>query len=342
MGNNNRKPGATFLRLLLATIMVVGNTNDQFDFLTATQDVIPGVPVDKDVVLDLLLTLQEDYGSQQVDADQIWSKLPKAPDDYPSTLKGVLWMDQFGSYGYENITVIDKGANENLFTFGDTHLSTLDPSTRMIWVAGACGGAWTIPAIINTTTGTWVHETFCSVRPLMMQFVFNENYTIAEFRQYNQSGDLQSGVGSADYRGTMMIVPQPEGNVCPPADDATPEERNLCAKWIRCSYSARSPYPFIYPVFEIVGSDGQPREPYYSAYLNWMEEKDTMAQMYRPVLNQATPDSSSATSHSKKAHPKKAHSKKAHSKKAHSKKAHSKKARSKKAHSKKSKKGGRE
>lgn len=273
---------ATLAVLLLVLALSATLSNAQADLSLALEE-FPPVPTEREDILAMVSKLQNDYEGTPVPISEMANTLPLPPDDYPEPLKGVLWMDQWGYYGYQNLS---SRAYENLLTFGDTHLSTLDPETHSLWTAGACGGAWSID---GTPRGKNVQRA-CRKLARIFQFVFSQDYTVGEFHLYN-NGTLEPPE-TLGYRGTMVLVP-PESqtpDVCPPPEDATPQERNLCAKWIRVSYSTKPnrTRPVVYPVFEIMGQDGVPIEPYYSAFVESIstERANGTTQLYNRLKPQ--------------------------------------------------------
>lgn len=206
--------------------------------------------------------------SWPIPVQEIWKMVPYGPDWYPEPLQGVMWMDQYGYYGHSDI----EGAPEQVMTFGEQNFYQWDEKEpNHMYLSGVCGGAWVMEQA--TTAGKQYAKLACYPRPGyadrvggISRFTFDDDFKVAYFDGYRNGGFG----GSGQYLGIMYRQTPPEG-ACPPAENATRIERNLCATWIRRSFGANDynmtgPY-WDYPVWQIVDGEGLPREPYFSAFV---------------------------------------------------------------------------
>lgn len=231
---------------------------------------------------EMLISGKRDYvRTWPIPVQEIWKKVPNPPGYYPEAMQGVWWMDQYGYYGHADT----EGAAENLLSFGETDFYEWDDKEpNFMYVSGVCGGAWVMEA--STQAGQDYASGLCHPRVGkadalggVTRFTFTDDFSMAYFDVY------AAGLFRANpkYIGVMYLQNAPEG-ACPPAENATKYERNLCAKWIRRSWAADNtnltdPY-FDYPVFQIADSEGIPIEPYFSAYVESMlSRNNTHSQM---------------------------------------------------------------
>lgn len=209
--------------------------------------------------------------------EEIWKMFPIAPDDYPEALQGVMWMDQEGYYGHSDV---GQAAPESLLTLGESRFSTYD-GNNFLFTSGSCGGAW---ALDGTPQGVQWRLERCGDRVHtglggpVRRFIFSDDMETAYIDAYVVPQEGRNGIyaESARYKAVMYRQHPPEG-ACPPSVNATKMERNVCAKWIRESYLIDNQdltgETSDYPVFEIVGQDGLPVEPYFSAYVEAMKAR---------------------------------------------------------------------
>lgn len=210
--------------------------------------------------------------SWPIPAAEIWKMVPNPPDYYPEALQGILWMDQYGHYGHANT----PGSPEHMLSFGETNFYEWDDKNpNFVYGSGVCGGAWVMEA--STPKGQAYARTACPPKAGradklsgVIRFTFSDDFSMGFFDTFF-GGEFRD---NPNYIGIMYLQDPPEG-ACPPAENATKYERNLCAKWIRRSFQGNDwnltgPY-HDYPVWEIVGADGIPIEPYFSAFVDAME-----------------------------------------------------------------------
>lgn len=216
-----------------------------------------------DEISGLVKTIKKKYvRSWPISVSEIWKMVPIPPDDYPEALHGVLWMDQTGYYGYSDV----DGAPESLLSFGETRFSTWDPDTKIYYHSGSCGGAWVFQAELES----------CEILATIpfARFTFTDDLEVA-YIDFEPNGDFQTPLNPWN---PIMYRQHPADGECPPSENATKRERSRCAKWIRATYAAADTnmtgYHHDYPVFEIVGQDGLPIEPYYTAYLESMNARN--------------------------------------------------------------------
>eukprot|EP00929_Paragymnodinium_shiwhaense_P113357 TRINITY_DN81634_c0_g1_i1.p1 TRINITY_DN81634_c0_g1~~TRINITY_DN81634_c0_g1_i1.p1 ORF type:complete len:292 (+),score=39.08 TRINITY_DN81634_c0_g1_i1:127-1002(+) len=204
--------------------------------------------------------------AQSFPAADVQKMLPLAPPSYPEMLQGMIWMDQEGAFSESQIPL---GAPDLALSFGDTNFSSWDSASRTIAV-DTVGPAW-----------QWVHRPFGYIFAHYLGMVgyhylfeFSEDFEVA---QIYPSVDLgAAGVWHVPKQlmsFTMVRRKQPPGE-CPPKEGASKHEWTKCASWDRVSSGLLSPLfgkfgTLHYYVFQIVDKDGQPIEPYYSAYLEF-------------------------------------------------------------------------
>lgn len=195
--------------------------------------------------------------------DEVEKVLPKAPDWYPDNLKGILWMDQNGVYG---VGSVGEDLPSLCVSIGDTSKGTLNLHTRSIR-SDPLGPGW---QLANNAKG---YVSFIEGKPFhfFYDFEFNEDYTFAQIYPVV----FGKRVSKKIMNFTMVRQVPPEG-ACPPRPGTPREDIVKCATWKRYT-SVMGSVPglshkigeHIYYAYEIVDKDGNRRQPYYDAYLDW-------------------------------------------------------------------------
>lgn len=200
------------------------------------------------------------YRVRFVRNDEVEKVLPSAPASYPKPLRGVLWLDQRGVYGFSNQTSQTTFA-DLCVTFGDTSFSTLDATTHKVQVR-VYGPAWTW---FNSAEGytSWLGSKLVG---WTYEFQFNEKY---DFARVNL---IWSPLGLFDYRfdtgslNATMVLQTPPAGACPPKAGASKQDISICAKWRRETHNLDGSLS-IYYAWEIVDENGNRVQPYYDRYL---------------------------------------------------------------------------
>lgn len=178
---------------------------------------------------------------------------PVAPEDYPWSMKGVLWSDQTGAMGFANFS---KTAPTLALSFGDPR-HRLDRKTRQIFV-NITGPAW---QWANTKDA---YALFSRVRPVGFQyrFAWDEHYRSANMQTCIGGGCKDAGQSMVSLKPAWWCKMRSwrENAV------ADPKKISKCARFIRID---RNPNGLVevYYVFAIVDKLGIKVEPFYSRFL---------------------------------------------------------------------------
>merc|ERR1719235_1454204 len=200
--------------------------------------------------------------------DEVEKVLPMAPSWYPDNAKGIIWMDQNGAYG---VGSVGEDLPSLCVSIGDTSKGTLNLTTRSIR-SDPLGPGW---QLANNAKG---YKSVIQGKPFRFfyDFEFNEDYTFAQIYPVV----FGKRISKKTMNFTMVRQVPPEG-ACPPGPDTPQEDIVKCATWKRYS-NVKASVPglpkwewgeHIYYAYEIVDKDGNRRQPYYDAYLNWANDQ---------------------------------------------------------------------
>lgn len=196
-------------------------------------------------------------------SDAIETVLPLPPENYPSSLQGMLWLDESGVYGPSNLPFV---FNTLIFTFGGS--GKLDTTTRKVSVHPA-GPAWTW---WNDALAYFEQFVAHEILGAFYVFEFNEDYTFAQiipvFQFFRIFPKIRVPVGMVNF--TMMLQ-RPKPGQCPPSPTATKKDIGKCAKWRRESSAFSGPIG-IYYMWEVVDKDRKRVQPYCDEYLKWANQ----------------------------------------------------------------------
>mmetsp|Transcript_119760 Transcript_119760/g.310570 ORF Transcript_119760/g.310570 Transcript_119760/m.310570 type:complete len:361 (+) Transcript_119760:88-1170(+) len=207
------------------------------------------------------------------DSEDLPDVIPRPPASYPENIKGVFWMDQWGYYGHSDLS---SGFEDGVMSFGDTQFHTLNVSTREIFVSTS-GPSWTW---LNNAAAYGQYDGIARYGSYFFQW--NEDYTRARiWPSKHHNGRNNFGLGGG-FDNLMLYFVQfwmtrqtPPKDACPPAADATKEERSACAPWRRDSCLLWCFGSLIginkqqtYYVFRVVNEKGHKVDPYFTELQN--------------------------------------------------------------------------
>uniref|UniRef100_A0A7S4QFJ3 Uncharacterized protein n=1 Tax=Alexandrium monilatum TaxID=311494 RepID=A0A7S4QFJ3_9DINO len=189
--------------------------------------------------------------------------MPESPSLLSAPWRGVIWMDQGGSYGSSDLS---EGSGSLAMSFGD---AIVDDERRTARVSNT-GASWSVE---NNPSG-YLRYFSTAVLRYSYFFEFSEDYRSAQI--YPSVQPLDGWLGTWYVPKALMSFTMEVRNTsrsrCPPPDSASKEEITRCAMFDRITtyFDLFPPVSrwlgtFHYPAFEIVDPSGQ-RQPSYKAY----------------------------------------------------------------------------
>lgn len=217
--------------------------------------------------------------------DELHTTLPLPPASYPEQLQGMIWMDQAGYYGHSDVPSA-MAAPDGVFTFGDDEFKLTGGNGRYHIKVDTHGPAW---QWFNSAKG-YVFYNMLSRQGFTYKFIFSDNFNKGQIIPSSELvlGSIEVPPSMVNFEFDYQSLYLDE-KACPKqiteevraclgidkTDEHCTEVKKgvtKCAKWVRPS-SVNGGEKRNYYAYEIVDRNGQPREPYWSLYLEYVKSQ---------------------------------------------------------------------